>query len=85
MPPVRKELGSLRAGELEKEMKNQQGNQGGRRGFLTGVAAAAAAALLVRWGSRGVVSEDRIQPTEPGGEADVPKLSPPKGSVKRRG
>lgn len=56
----------------------------GRRGFLAGVAAEAAALLLVRWGGRAIAEGDRVQP-EPGSEADVPKLTPPKGSVKRRG
>ena len=85
MPQVRKELGSLRAGELEKEMKNKKTNQDGRRGFLTGVMVAAASVLLVRWGSREVAAENRVRPTEPGGTADVPTLPPPKGSVKRSG
>ena len=85
MPQVGIEPGSRRAGEPEKEMKNPKANQDGRRGFLTGVAAAAASVLLLRLGGRGVATEDRVQPTEPGGEATAPKLPPPKGSVKRRG
>ena len=66
-------------------MKSQKTNQDGRRGFLTGVMAAAASVLLVRWGRCEVAVENRVRPTEPGGTGDVPKLPPPKGSVKRRG
>jgi len=66
-------------------MKSEDRDGHSRRGFLAGVATAAAGMFLARFGTRLAAAEDRIQPTEPGGGADVPKLPPPKGSVKRRG